>query len=230
MNRVDRLFGIMTVLQSKKHVSAEHIAQRFEISVRTVYRDIKSLGEIGIPLSFEPNKGYFIVQGFFLPPVSFTEEEANALMLMGTISKKFGDKSIYRNYESALNKIKSMLDDSQKEKVEQLNSQTNILTFPSGNNDFSFLSEIQKSITDKTILKIDYVNNKKEESSREVEPIGLKYYSLDWHLIAWCWKRNEYRDFKTKHIRNLSNTGLTFRKKKHISLQSYMKSLENKIC
>lgn len=89
MNRIDRLFGILTLLQSKKHVTAEAIAERFGISVRTVYRDIKALGEQGIPVSFEPHKGYFVVQGYFLPPVSFTSEEANALLLMEAVVKGF---------------------------------------------------------------------------------------------------------------------------------------------
>ena len=80
MNRIDRLFGILTFLQSKKYVPAEKIADRFGISIRTVYRDIKALCEQGIPVSFEANRGYFIVQGYFIPPVSFTSEEANALL------------------------------------------------------------------------------------------------------------------------------------------------------
>ena len=82
MNRIDRLFGILTYLQSKKYVTAEAIAEKFKMSVRTVYRDIKALNEQGIPVSFEQHRGYFIVQGYFLPPVSFSTEEANALLLM----------------------------------------------------------------------------------------------------------------------------------------------------
>ena len=101
MNRIDRLFGILTLLQSKKFVSAEAIAERFSISIRTVYRDVKALSEGGIPVSFETGRGYFIVQGYFLPPVSFTSEEANALQLMETMVKGFADKSIYTHYSSA---------------------------------------------------------------------------------------------------------------------------------
>ena len=89
MNRIDRLFGILTLLQSKKYVPAEKIAERFGISVRTVYRDIKALGEQGIPVSFEQHRGYFIVQGYFLPPVSFSTEEANALLLVQSMVSGF---------------------------------------------------------------------------------------------------------------------------------------------
>jgi predicted DNA-binding transcriptional regulator YafY len=217
------------MLQSRKYISSDYISEKFGISVRTVYRDLKALTEIGIPVSFEINKGYFVVQGYFLSPVSFTDDEANALIFMETIAKRFGDKSIQDNYESALNKIKATLKDFQKEKVEDLSSKTHILSYPSPPKDFKFLSEILKSITNKAILKIDYQDNKKNISTREVEPIAIKYYSLDWHMIAWCWKRNNYRDFKASHILQLSNTGIPFRKNKHISLTDYMKSLETKI-
>ena len=86
MNRIDRLFGILTLLQSKKYVTAERIAEKFDISVRTVYRDVKALGEQGVPVSFEQHKGYFIVQGYFLPPVAFNSDEAHALLLMRELS------------------------------------------------------------------------------------------------------------------------------------------------
>src|SRR3954467_3697642 len=103
MNRIDRLFGILTLLQSRKYVPAEKIADKFDMSVRTVYRDIKALCEQGIPISFEQNKGYFIVQGYFLPPVSFTSEEANAFLLMEAMVAGSADKSIQIHYAAALN-------------------------------------------------------------------------------------------------------------------------------
>jgi len=86
--------------------------------VRTVYRDIKALDEIGIPVSFEPNKGYFVVQGYFLPPVSFSTQEANSLILMAALATRFGDKVIAKHSDSALQKIRTVLGHSEKEKSE----------------------------------------------------------------------------------------------------------------
>ena len=117
MNRIDRLFGILTLLQSKKYVTAEKIAEKFNISIRTVYRDVKALCEQGIPVSFEQPKGYYIVQGYFLPPVSFTSDEANAMLLIESIVYGFSDKSIKKNYSSALNKIKSVFRKCPKRKI-----------------------------------------------------------------------------------------------------------------
>ena len=82
MNRIDRLMGIITHLQAKKHLTLSQIATQFEISERTVFRDLKAIGEIGVPVSFEVDKGYSVGTGFFLPPISLTVEEANALSLV----------------------------------------------------------------------------------------------------------------------------------------------------
>ena len=226
MNRVDRLFGILIALQSKRYVTADQLAQKFGISIRTVYRDIKALGELGVPVSFEAPKGYFIVQGYFLPPLSFTTEEANALLLLASLAEKFADKSIVKHSESALSKIKAILRYSDKDKVEQLQTQTKVYRQLSGQQELPYLAEIQNSIYHRHILKIDYQNNQQEKSSREIEPIGLIFYSMDWHIIAWCWKRHAYRDFKVCRVQKLQSTGVSFRKSEHINLDEYIKTLE----
>ena len=222
MNRVDRLMSILTVLQSHKFVMAEKIAGKFEISVRTVYRDIKALIEIGIPLSFETNKGYFIVQGYFLPPVSFSSNEANALILMASLADRFADKSIARHSANALQKIRAVLRQPDKEKSEQLSNRIKVLNPHQIEN--NYLSEIQDAMISKTILKIEYTDSHDKRTKREVEPIGIIYYTNQWHLIAWCWTRNDYRDFKVPQIGLLQHTPLPFRKKNHISVDEHIRS------
>ncbi|RYG43217.1 MAG: YafY family transcriptional regulator [Chitinophagaceae bacterium] len=225
MNRIDRLFGILTLLQSRKFVPAEKISEKFRISVRTVYRDIKALGESGIPISFEQHKGYFVVQGYFLPPVSFSTEEANAFLLMEAIVSGFADKSIQTHYSNGLNKIKAVLKASQKEKVDSLSENIRFQAPDCFRNNFEYLSVIQDTISAKYILDIDYKNNSEQVSKRRVEPIGLIFYAFSWHLIAWCHMRNEYRDFKVSRILKLRNTQTSFEKKDHIELNSYMNML-----
>lgn len=225
MNRIDRLFGILILLQAKKYTSAERIAEQYGISIRTVYRDIKALGEQGIPLSFEPNKGYFIVQGYFLPPVSFNSDEANALLLMERFLEGFADKSILNHYTSALNKVKNVLRTTQKEKLENLNEHIKLQLPERLKNNFEYLSDLQNAISAKCIIKMDYKNNKAEVSKREVEPIGLIFYAFNWHLIAWCHLRKEYRDFKLNHIIQVKCTEIPFRKTEHMHVSEYMKIL-----
>jgi len=225
MNRIDRLFGILTMLQSKKYVPAELLAERFGISIRTVYRDIKALCEQGIPVSFEQQRGYFIVPGYFLPPVAFTSEEAHALLLMETMISGFADGSIRRHYASAMNKIKSVLRGPQKESVELL-TQNMHFQFPERlKSDTEYLSLIQTAISARTILEMEYLNAGSTPSRREVEPIGLIFYAFSWHLIAWCHLRGEYRDFKVARVKSLRSTGAPFTKKDHIELNAYIRNL-----
>ena len=225
MNRIDRLFGILTLLQSKKYVQAETIAVKFNISVRTVYRDVKALCEQGVPVSFEQNKGYFIVNGYFLPPISFNSDEANALLLIESIVYGFSDKSIKANYSSALNKIKAVLNKTQKEKLEALNNTTHLQLPSRITPDLDYLSTLQNAISSKQIIEIEYANSKEETSKRALEPIGLVFYALSWHVIAWCHKRNEYRDFKISRIKSIKNTPIPFTRTEHMELAEYIKQL-----
>ncbi len=225
MNRIDRLFGILTQLQSKKFIPADKIAERFKISTRTVYRDIKALNEQGVPISFEPSKGYFIVNGFFIPPVAFSSEEANALLLMESVVHAFTDKSIQKHYSGAMEKIKAVLRYSQKEKLEKLNNNIQLQLPSCFKNDYEYLSLLQNTISAETIIQFDYTNNKNEVSQRMAEPIGLIFYAMNWHIIAWCHIRNDYRDFKVSRILKVYDTGIPFTKNDHIAVSEYMKLL-----
>jgi len=221
MNRIDRLFGILTLLQSKQYVSAEKISDQFAISIRTVYRDVKALAESGIPVSFEPHKGYFVVQGYFLPPVAFTTEEANALMISESLIAGFSDKTTQAHFATALAKVKTVLKATQKVKVEHLGASIRMQLPQCFSNDFNFLSTIQEAITSAIQLELHYTNVKQEISCRSIEPIGLVYYALSWHVIAWCHLRGEYRDFKIARIAKLAVTGKAFAKENHIALGEY---------
>jgi predicted DNA-binding transcriptional regulator YafY len=226
MNRIDRLFGILLLLQTKKYISADKIADQFQISTRTVYRDIKALLEQGVPISFEQPRGYYIVQGYFLPPVSFSSDEANALLIMERLVSRFADKSIFTNYTSALNKVKAVLKHAQKEKLELLNESIKFqLNHEWVNEEFDHLADLQNAISGKYLIEIDYQNQNKESSKREVEAIGLVFYAYNWHLIAWCHLRNEYRDFRVSRIVKVRNLEMPYRKKDHMALNEYMKLL-----
>lgn len=228
MNRIDRLTAILIQLQTKRVVKAEEIADRFEISLRTVYRDVKALMEAGVPIGSEAGKGYFIVAGFHLPPVMFTQDEANSLMLAGKLIEKIADKSVREAFNSALYKIKSVLKDDDKDGLEALDS--NIQIYFRGRSEGSaqfpdhFLTEIQRAVARKHVLKLDYVNQAGEVSQRLVEPAGIFYYNLAWHLIGWCRLRKEYRDFRSDRIKNLITTGEPFQER-NASMKEYYESI-----
>lgn len=226
MNRIDRLFGILTTLQSKKHVTAAHLAERYEISVRTVYRDVRALEELGIPVSFEQPKGYFIVQGYFLPPLSFSVDEANSLILMASLAEKFADKSIARHSNNALAKIKTVLRSSVKDQTNRFSDHINVYIPENEKTENDFLIDIQTAIAKQIIIAIEYADNQGVKTTREIEPIGLVFYNMQWHLIAWCWKRNDYRDFKVKQVSNITCTQQPYKKSEHIQLADFLDFLK----
>ncbi len=141
-----------------------------------MYRDIKAIGEQGVPLSFEPNRGYFIMQGYFLPPVSFTSEEANALLLMEYLVRGFADKSIHTHYSTALNKVKSVLRGSQKRDPGRTPPQHQTQLLSSLNHDFlstcrSCNRRSQTAASSAWTTK----NMNEETSTRHAEPVGLVF-------------------------------------------------------
>lgn len=229
MNRIDRLTAILIQMQTKRVVKAEEIADRFEISLRTVYRDVKALMEAGVPIGSEAGKGYFIVDGYHLPPVMFTQEEGSALLFAGKLVEKMTDKSIQKEFESALLKIKAVLNESEKDHLENLHAHVEVSNrhhnepqaFPN-----HFLTKIQKAAVEKEVLRMEYSTTYTEEVTwREVEPLGLLYYSNAWHLIAWCRLRSGYRDFRTDRIKSLKSKGEKFDPRNLLSLQEYLATL-----
>ncbi len=231
MNRIDRLTAILIQLQTKKVVKAQEIADRFEISLRTVYRDVQALMEAGVPIGSEAGKGYFIVDGYHLPPVMFTQDEASAMLLAGKLVEKMGDKSVRQAFDTALQKVKAVLNETEKDHLQNLEPHIEIYLrsryehrerdgFPD-----HFLTEIQRALAKKQVLIIDYSNSKEEVTKREVEPIGIFYYSMTWHLIGWCRLRNDYRDFRSDRIKHLESSSQTFESRNLMSLQEYFNTI-----
>lgn len=225
MNRIDRLFAMVTCLQARKYATAEKLAETFRISVRTVYRDVKALTEGGVPVSFEPGRGYFLVAGYFLPPVAFTSEEANALLLMEAMVADFADASVHAHYAAALQKIKAVLRPAQREKADALQSSIRLQLPACLHNASGSLSVLQTAIGQRTVVELEYKNNRGEVSRRRVEPIGLVFYAFGWHLIGWCHLRQAYRDFKAVRILKARNTFEPFTQTEHLPLADYIKQL-----
>src|SRR5687767_15301406 len=180
MNRIDRLTAILIHLQTKRIVKAEEISDRFEISLRTVDRDVKALMEAGVPIGSEAGKGYFIVDGYHLPPVMFNQEEASAMLTAGKLVEKMTDDSIRKAYESALLKIKSVLNDSEKDHLENLQSSIQVWRSRDPQTEYpnEFMADITKAVSHKNVLRMEYYSSKtQEQTKREVEPIGIVHYS-----------------------------------------------------
>lgn len=223
MNRIDRVSAILIQLQSKKYVTATEIADRFGISIRTVYRDIRALEEAGVPLGAEPGKGYSLVDGYRLPPVMFTPEEASSMLTAEKIVEKMADRSVDSHYKSAMYKIKAVLPEKEKQFLDRLNNNIEIFHTPPTHaveapNDC--MLTIQRALADKKVLVISYraAYNNQHVSDRMVEPVGLVFYSMAWHLVGYCRFRKDYRDFRLDRITRIALTteGFSIREVKSI--------------
>lgn len=225
MNRIDRLQAILTQLQTKKVVKAQEIADRFGISLRTVYRDIRALEEGGVPIGAEAGVGYFIDDNYSLPPIMFTTEEASAILIAGKLIPHTSDKAIDQSFQNALYKIKSVMKTEDKAMLEKLESSVKVFNGPYEipQRDSIYLQDIQQALVKSKVLKLKYfAHYNQEHSMREVEPIGLLFYALNWHLIAYCRLRGDYRDFRLDRIRNLEISEETYHRILDKAFEEYL--------
>ncbi len=202
--RLSRLTAILTLLQSKRIITASEIAKKFDTSVRTAYRDIKALEESGIPIFTEEGKGYSLVEGYTLPPVMFTEQEANALITAEKLISRNKDKSLVKNHQEAITKVKAVLRYSNKDKAELLSERVFYMKNFTSETTSNCLSNVQIAITNLKLIKIEYHSiSKGELTERVVEPYAMYHAQENWILIAWCRLRNSYREFRLDKIQSL---------------------------
>ncbi len=202
IKRISRLTAILTQLQTVRLLTAPNLAEKFGVSIRTIYRDIKALEQAGVPIFTEEGKGYKLMEGYKIPPVMFTENEANALILVEQLVLKNKDASLVKEYTEAIQKIKAVLKNDVKDKANLLSDRTrnelNLNTERTSNN----LTILQHALTNHFLVKIDYVNEANKQSQRIIEPFAL--LSTDnWLLIAWCQQREEFRYFRLDRIAKL---------------------------
>jgi len=225
MNRIDRLAAILIQLQSRPLVKAQDIADRFSISLRTVYRDVKALEEAGVPVIGEAGTGYRLMEGYKLPPVMFNMDEATALLTASKLVQSKTDAGISKHFTSALDKIRAILRHSEKDHIEEIDDHIAVVTHPSivyQPQSELHLQSILKAIGSSSVIEMEYTTLEKNETTkRKVEPVGIYYLGSHWYLIAWCQLRKDYRNFRTDKIKRLTITNET-NSKAHPPLQSFM--------
>ncbi|HTF81968.1 MAG TPA: YafY family protein [Cytophagales bacterium] len=227
MNRFDRITAILIQLQSKKVITAQEIADRFEVSLRTIYRDIRSLEEAGIPIVSEVGVGYSMMDGYRLPPGMFTKEEALTFITAEKLMERFTDYSLNKEYKSAMYKVRAVLRNTEKDYIEEV--EDHIAVLPNANLPQQHskvpLQAILHSISEKKVIQINYFSNHSQEQNlRLIEPVGVFHLGDNWHLIAYCQLRKDYRDFRMDRISQISTTEMPYHKS-HPSLQSFLNKL-----
>lgn len=219
--RLSRLTAILTILQTKRLLTASELASKFSVSKRTIYRDIKALEQAGIPILIEDGKGYTLMDGYRIPPVMFTETEANALVTAEQLVKKNKDASFVKDFTDAITKIKSVLRNNTKDKANLLSNRIVSGQNTQSNHTSDNLSTLQLALTNFNLVKIKYYSPDNDQTSeRTVEPFAIYATQENWLLVAFCRFRNDYRAFRLDRIKSLQVQNHTFEPHK-LTLEDY---------
>jgi predicted DNA-binding transcriptional regulator YafY len=210
---------------SKSTLTAKDIAEKFGISVRTVYRDIRALEDSGVPIIGEPGTGYSLMDGYKLPPIMFTREEARSIITAEKLMEKLADTKTYQDFISASAKIKSLLKTFDKYHIEGIEENIMVLKnpyVPEEEGRFDQIPEILNCITRQKVLCMSYHSaHSQETQNREVEPVGIFFSLGKWYMIAFCHLRNAYRNFRIDRILELEITSRAYTID-HPSLSKYL--------
>lgn len=226
--RLSRLTAILLQLQAKRLLTAQYLADKFSVSKRTIYRDIKALEQAGVPVLTEEGKGYTLMEGYRLPPVMFSESEANALITAEQLVRKNKDASFVRQYTEAINKIKSVLKSNTKDKANLLSDRVLSGQNTENKRTSDSLSTLQLALTNYNLVTITYYSpDNNQTTERTVEPFAIYTTQENWLLIAVCRLRKEYRAFRLDRIQGLAVQDQKFEPHK-ITFEEYINSVTKK--
>ncbi|MGL5892910.1 MAG: helix-turn-helix transcriptional regulator, partial [Bacteroidia bacterium] len=225
MNKVERLQAILHMIQTKRTVRAEDLAVRFSVHIRTIYRDVNALIEAGLPIGAEAGRGYFILEGHYLPPVMFTKDEAFSLLLAGKFLRRRTSERFQNAFDTASEKIRAQLRGELKDEWAVLDERISVDSFyspaPAPASD-THIDAANDALANSRVVYFRYRTADETESRRQVEPIGLLFYSNVWHLIGWCRLRKDYRDFRLDRVLEIQVLDENFDTSKRISISTYV--------
>jgi len=199
MRRADRLFRIVQLLRRRRTiVTARQIAEKLEISERTVYRDVRDLIASGTPIDGEAGVGYRLRPDYDLPPLMFDRDEVQALVLGARIVAQFGDPALARASESILSKVAGVLP----KELEPLLADTRLFVpnTRSGARSAAGLAVAREALIARRRLHLHYADEKGDASERTVRPLGVFFWGKTWTLAAWCEMRTGFRNFRLDRI------------------------------
>ena len=198
MRRADRLFQIVQILRNKRLVTARELAQRLEVSERTVYRDIQDLSLSGVPIEGEPGVGYHLRYSLDIPPLMFTEAEIEALVLGARMLKVWGGAELRSGAKSVLDKVQAVIPAELQQHL--LQTKLFVPTYLKTGAIDQILDQCRKAIAQQQVLELDYQRADGQSSQRCVYPLGLFFWGANWTLAAWCELRNEFRNFRLDRV------------------------------
>lgn len=202
MRRADRLFQIVQIMRNKRLITARDLAERLEVSERTIYRDIQDLSLSGVPIEGEAGIGYHLRYSLDIPPLMFNQTEIEALVVAARMLKTWGGKELGISAQSILDKVQAVLPTELQQHVEnQVIYSPNL--YPREDIEFT-LDICRHAIADQRFLQLEYKSAKQEVSQRKVRPLGLFFWGYTWTLAAWCELREDFRTFRLDRMHQLT--------------------------
>jgi predicted DNA-binding transcriptional regulator YafY len=204
MRRADRLFLLIQALRRERQVTAEELAVELEVSPRTIYRDVQDLVRSGVPIQGEAGIGYVLREGFDLPPLMFSAEEVEALVLGARLVERFADAGLARAARGALAKAESVLPPEVRQRLEDA---PYFAPAPYGAaRSAPFMQELRAAIDARRCVSIRYADEQGRITERVIQPLGLFFWGRVWTLAAWCRMREDFRNFRLDRISELQPT------------------------
>lgn len=232
MNRIDRISAILVQLQSRPVVKARQMAERFGVSLRTVYRDISTLYEAGVPICGDAGVGYSLVEGYRLPPLMFTKEEALAFLTAEKLIEQLTDEHNSLHFHQGMDKVRAVLRSVDKNSLSQLDGNIEVYRSRrvSENKLPNLIQSILNSIDAKKAIRMFYhVPSRDEITERLIEAVGITYLYPFWHMLAYCHLRKEYRNFRMDRMEKIVTTDIPH-SIEHPPLKTILDSLDDPSC
>ena len=223
MRRADRLFQIVQLLRRRRLTTAAQLAERLEVSERTVYRDIRDLSLAGVPVLGEAGVGYRLGRDFDLPPMMFTVDEIQALVLGARMVESWGDEELRRAALDVLTKVEAVLPPSKRHRVRD--TALFSLSFRVSPDVRQNVGTLRKAIDERTKVHLDYADAHDNPSGRVVCPLGLYFWGAVWTLGGWCELRHDFRNFRLDRIKRVSSLEETFTYESPTTLEDYIRAM-----
>lgn len=226
MRKAERLFQLLTILRSRRTVvTACYLAERLQVSERTIYRDIQALSLSGVPIEGEAGVGYRLHPGFTVPPIMFDQDELEALLLGVRMVQGWSDEALGKAADSAFQKIRAVLSEQQ---YHEHTIKPEWLLVPDMHREQSapYSDQLRAAIKQQQIIELDYSREDKALSTRVVWPLGLVFWGRAWTLVAWCELRQAYRMFRLDRIGRLQLVAKKFETSESINLQHYLEQVK----
>jgi predicted DNA-binding transcriptional regulator YafY len=209
MRRADRLFHIVQLIRGRRLTTATWLAQRLQVSERTVYRDVADLQHQGVPIEGAAGVGYRLGAGFELPPLMFTQDEAKALVASVRLAQSWLDPALARGAQEALGKILPVLPADARAAAQALAVYAPPVGLPGEVQ--RTLQVLREAVQERRKIAIRYTDLSERPSERTLRPLGCFYWGKVWTLAAWCEQRNDFRSFRIDRVSDVRSLQERFR-------------------